>query len=82
MVLVIALVQQSIPNTNVCSSSHYIGDESYLYVNKTKICKFEANDNISWYDFCLGHVSKYFSKDEQSEISLNGTVYDFSIDYS
>ena len=76
MVLVIALVQQSIPNTNLCSSSHYIGDESL------QICKFEANDNISWYHFCLGHVSKYFSKDEQSEISLNGTVYDFSIDYS
>ena len=30
---------------------------------------------------CLGSVSNNFTKDEQSEISLNGTVYDFSIDH-
>ena len=50
-----------------------------MYVNKTDICKF-ANDNRLWYTFCLGGVSKDFTKDGQSEISLNGTVYDFSVD--
>ena len=46
------------------------------------IYKFKAKDNISWYNFCLGSVSKDFPKDEQSEISLNSTVYDFSADRS
>ena len=40
------------------------------------------NDNISWYNFCLGNVSKDFTKDDQSEISLNGTVYGFSVFHS
>ena len=37
---------------------------------------------MSWYNFCLESVSKIFEKDEQSEISLNGTLYDFSFDDS
>ena len=53
-----------------------------MYVNKTEICKFKAKDNISWYDFCLGSISKDFTKNEKSEISLNGTVYDFLVDHS
>ena len=57
---------------------HYNGDESYLYVNKTEIYTFIAKDKLNWYNFSLGSVSKDFTKDEESEISLNGTVYDFS----
>ena len=53
-----------------------------MYVNKKEIYKVKAKDNISWYDFCLGSVSKDFTKDEQSEISLNDTVYDFLVDHS
>ena len=67
------------------SSSHHLHcnrDESYLHVNKIEICKFKANDNISCSNFYLGNVSKDFTKDEQREISLNGTVYDFSVDHS
>ena len=44
------------------------GNESYLYVNKRVICKFKVNYNVGWYNFCLGSVSKDFTKDEQSEI--------------
>ena len=69
-------------NTKFCLSLHYNGEESYLYVNKTEICKFKAKDNVSWYNFCLGSVSKDFTKDKQTEISLNVTVYDFSVDHS
>ena len=47
---------------------------------KTKIYKFKANDNIGCYDFCLGSKSKDFTKNEQSEISLNLAVYGFSVD--
>ena len=39
-------------------------------------------DNITWYNFYLTSISKDLAKDEQSEISLNGTVYDFSVDHS
>ena len=39
-------------------------------------------DNISWYNFCIGNASKIFTKDEQSEISSNDTMYDFSVDHS
>ena len=31
---------------------------------------------------CLGDLSKDFTKDKQGEISLNSTVYDFSVDPS
>ena len=40
------------------------------------------NDNISWYNFCLGSISKDITTNKQSEISLNGTVYNFSVDHS
>ena len=53
-----------------------------MYVNRKEIFKCQASDNISWYNCCLGIKSKDFGKDEQSEISLNGTVYDFSVDHS
>ena len=54
LVLMVALVQQkkisinfSKANTKFCLSLHYNRDESYLYVNKREICKFNANDNVS-----------------------------------
>ena len=34
------------------------------------------------YDFCLGSVSKDARKNQQSQISLNSTVYYFSVDHS
>ena len=59
--------------TKCCLSLHYKGYESYLYVNKTEIYKFK---------FWFGSVSKGFTKDEQSETSLNVTVYDFLVEYN
>ena len=37
---------------------------------------------IRWYEFCLENISKVFTKNEHNEISLNGTVYDFSVNHS
>ena len=54
----------------------------YLYANEAEICKFKAKDSIRWCNFCLGSESKDFTREEQTEISLNGTVYDFSVDHS
>ena len=62
-------------NTKFCLSLLYTGDDSYLYVNKTEIFKFKANDSTSWYNFYLESVSKDFTKDEQHD-------YDFSVDHS
>ena len=56
-------------------SLHYNGDESYLNVNKTEICKFKAHDNIPWYQSCSGSVPNNFIKDEMNEIVSNGTVH-------
>ena len=78
-VLMIVLVQQK---RKFCLSFHWNGANSYLYVNKTKIYKFKARDSRSWYEFYLGGVSKDFAESEQSEMSLNGTVYDFLLDHS
>ena len=69
-------------NTKVCLSLHYNDDGSYLYVNKTEIYKFIAKYKISRYNFCLVSVSQDFTKDEQDEISLNGTMLYFSVDHS
>ena len=77
--LVLTLVRE---RQNFRLSLHCHGDSSYFYVNKTRICKFKVQDNIRWYEFCLGNVSKDFTKDEKSDISLNGIVYDFSVDHS
>lgn len=44
------------------------------------ICKCKALDDMSLYYFWLGSVSKDFGNNEMSEISLNGTMYDFSTD--
>ena len=73
MVLMVALVPQKksiesiIINLSKAKAKfclHYSADKSYLYVNKTEICKLKAIDNISWYSFCLGSISKDFAKDE------------------
>ena len=39
-------------------------------------------NNIDWYEVNLESVSKDFTKDKQTEISLNGAVYDFSVNHS
>ena len=67
-------------NTKFCLTLHYNGDESCFYVNETEIYKCKLKDNISWYNFCLGSID-FPKKDEQIEIFLNGTVYDFSVDH-
>ena len=51
-----------------------------MYVSKTEIYKFKTHGDILWYDFGFRRVPKGFTKDEQSEIYLNDTIYDFSVD--
>ena len=67
------LVLTLIKHTKFCISLHHNVDESYLHVKNY--------DNISWYDFCLGSIPKDFTKDDLSELSLNVTIYRFSLDH-
>ena len=49
-----------------------------------KIFKFKAdNKNFNFpTQFCLGSISNGFSATESREVSLNGNVYDFSVDFN
>ena len=49
------------------------------FIYKTEIYKLKEKDNICWYNFYFGSISQDFTKDEQSEICIKGTVYDFSV---
>ena len=65
-----------------CLSLHYNGDNSYLFVNGTEICKLRAKDSeIVPYPLCLGNISKEFSVDNMKKTGLYGQVHEFSIDY-
>ena len=65
-------------------SLYYNADNNYLLVNRKGIFKFKAdNKNVSFPNqFCLGSISNGFSATESREVSLNGNVYDFSVDYN
>ena len=62
---------------------HYNDDNNY-FVNGKEIFKFKAdNKNVNFPTrFCLGSISGGFSSTESREVSLNGNVYDFSVDYN
>ena len=68
-------------NTKFCLILHYNADNSYLFVNK-KNFKFKADNKYANFptQFCLRSISNGFSATESREVSLNGNVYDFSVD--
>ena len=51
-------------------------------LNRKEIFKFKANNkNVNFpTQFCLGSISNRFRAPEFREVSLNGNVYDFSVD--
>ena len=65
-------------------SLHYNDNNSYLFLNGKEIFKFKANNkNVNFpIQFCLGSIFNGFSAAESREVSLNGNVYDFSINYN
>ena len=64
-----------------CLSLYYNGANSYLFVNGTKIYKYEAKDSkIIASPLSLGNISKDWSADNMKKTGFNGYVYDFSID--
>ena len=64
-----------------CSSLHYNGGNSYLFVISTEIIKFKAkNSEIVASPLCLGNISKDWSADNMKKTGLTGYVYHFSAD--
>ena len=69
-------------NKRFCLSLHYNKENSYLFVNGTKIIKFKSKDpEILPHSLCLGNISKDQSVDNVKKTGVNGYVYDFSVDY-
>ena len=65
-----------------CSSLHYNGTNSYLFVNGTEIYKFKAKDSeIVASPLCLRNTFKDWSTDNMKKTGFNGYIYDFSVDY-
>ena len=54
-----------------------------MFVNGKEISKFKAdNKNVNFpTQFCLRSISNGFSTSGSRGVSLNGIVYDFSVDY-
>ena len=69
-------------NKKFCLSLHYNADNSYLFVKE--MFKFTAdNKNVNFpTQFCVGSISNGFSATESREVSLNGNVHHFSVDYN
>ena len=62
---------------------HYIGTNSYLFVNGKEIVKFKAKDSeIVASPLCLGNISKDWPTDNMKKTGLNGYVYKFKVDYN
>ena len=64
-----------------CLSLHYNKENSYLFVNGTKIIKFKSEDpEVITHSLCLGSISKDCSVNNMNKTWFNGYVYDFSVD--
>ena len=58
-----------------CLSLHYNGENSYLFVNCTEICKFIAKDSeIVASPLCLRNISKDWSVDNMKRTGFTGYV--------
>ena len=68
--------------TKFCLSLHYNSDNNNFFVNGEEIYKFKAsNEKNFWSQLCLERLSNKFDSNDLNEVSFNGNVYDFSVDY-
>ena len=68
-------------NKKLCLSLHYNGANSYLFVNGTKIHKYEAKESETVASpLCLGKVLIGFSIHDMIKAGLNEYFYDLSVD--
>ena len=62
----------------------YNAGNSYLFVKGKEIFKFKADNKIVNFptQFCLESISNGFSNTGSREVSVNGNIYDFSVNCS
>ena len=69
-------------NIKFCLSLQYNADNSYLFINGKEMFKAD-NKNANFPTlFCLPSISNGFSATQCRQVSLNGSVHDFSADYN
>ena len=70
--------------TKLCLNLHYNAGNSHLLVDGKEIFKFKADyKNVNFpTKFCLWSISNGLSATECREVSLNGNVDDFSVNYN
>ena len=65
----------TITKKKFCSSLHYNGANSYLFVNGTEIYKFKAKDSeIIATPLCIGNIFKNWSVDNMKRTGFSGYV--------
>ena len=63
-------------------SQHYNKENSFLFVNGTKIIEFTSKDpEILPHSLRFGNISKDCSVDNMKKTELNGYVHEFRVDY-
>ena len=72
----------SVTGRRFCLSLDYNGENSYLFVNGTKMIKFKAKDSeLDSNILSLGNISKDFSVSNMKKTGLHETANEFSADY-
>ena len=73
-------------NVRFCSpeKKFQINFSNFIFVNGEETFKFKIeNKNVNFRTkFCLGSISNGFSTAESREVSINGNVNDFLVDYN
>ena len=71
-------------STAFCLSLHYNADNSHLFVDGKEIFNFKGDNKIVKFptQICCRSISNGSISAEFREVSLNGNVYDFSVDYN
>ena len=68
-------------NKKFVLSSHYNGDDSYLFVNGKRELKFKTKDNqIVKEILCLGNISDDWTAANSQKTRFWGEIYDFAVD--
>ena len=69
----------TVDNKTFCLSSHYNGDNSYLFVNGKQVINLKSkNSELIKYPMCLGGLSKDYNNNKDT--GLYGNVYEFDVD--
>ena len=70
------------PNVKFVLSSHYNGDDSYLFVNGRQELKFKCKtDQLVKEKLCIGNLSDQWTTSESEKTALYGNTCDFVVDY-